>query len=957
MLRAVLLLALMGGPGVAASAQGPLATDPTEEEAPVEIVLTGQGVVDTDPGEVFSVGFVVRNRTDSLMSFVPVWTVPSGWQVLTPPTPFEVAPRGQALRLVSVRVAHDQPPGSYPIRYAVRARGGGPRGAFESRELLVRVAATRALRLELSEVPRYVSAEEPHTVRFLMHNVGNEVATVRLSVTSRPFDARLLEEVVTVTANSGRTVDVIVQPGRALETRERSYVDLTAHLDADSTVVVQSQAQVDVIPGKGRLNALRPRWGLDARLSALGRLESIGTQVEVQGRLPLSGDSLHVAEFDVRPPASAASNYTQAPRYIARYQGPHARAQLGTGVYGLSPLTNPGRHGVGGSLSLGTDRIEGYGYHRTTTNRAFPDGETGGAARYNTEGWGQYSLSALAGQGFTDGEAVALRAEVPFSEALEADVEAGASHREAWQPMLRIGVSGRSGLASYSARVERRGPDFPGAVWGVDARALSASARVLSRAYAMGAWADERLTSVSGEVRQRQIGTAGLSSYLDVRGVRVQGGLELRYDRSVQPLLGGPLDRSGTLVRLIAGASFNELHVSTRTSFGRVRDADSGLGHPFTHIELETGWREGPHRIHTHVEYTKGPTVESPQVTTKWAVRLGGEEHIGERFDVRIDLGGGALTTDLRTSYGSIWAALGYQLPRGRRLVGEVQGFLQHYSNAVLSTSYRLSLELPLGGPNPLALRGNLVEGYIVDERTGEGIANVLVTLGNESALTDEDGRFVVPRPAEGTHYLFLDRVSLGLHRVPAVPIPYPVEIPAVGPLPVIQIPVSMRTVLSGRVRRYEVQGGAGTVRADTVDVGPGGRVVVEVQQRTLRFRQQADAQGRYTFNDLPPGRWAVRVVRTSVPEGYIAERTDAIVDLVDEARQDLRLLPPERRIQMLRGGALHSQDPPEGPEPLGSGRPGEGGDRRRETAAEPKPDEEGGELRRQVLRVGGRRP
>src|SRR5690606_9294046 len=143
-------------------------------------------------------------------------------------------------------------------------------------------------------------------------------------------------------------------------------------------------------------------------------------------------------------------------------------------------------------------------------------------------------------------------------------------------------------------------------------------------------------------------------------------------------------------------------------------------------FELETGWREGPHRIHTHVEYANGATVVSPLVSSRWAVRVGGEEHLGDRFAVRVDLGGGALSNGIRTSYGSMSVALGYQLPGGRRLVGEVQGFLQHHTRSVVSTSYRLSLEVPLSGRNPLPLQGNLLEGFVVDERTGRGIADVL---------------------------------------------------------------------------------------------------------------------------------------------------------------------------------------------------------------------------------------
>src|SRR5690606_17890174 len=135
-------------------------------------------------------------------------------------------------------------------------------------------------------------------------------------------------------------------------------------------------------------------------------------------------------------------------------------------------------------------------------------------------------------------------------------------------------------------------------------------------------------------------------------------------------------------------------------------------------------------------------------------------------------------------------------------------------------------------------------------------------------------------------------------------------------------------------------------------DVGPAAHVVVEVEQGTLRHRQQTDGQGRFAFNDLPPGRWAVRVVSNSVPSGYTTERRDALVELIDEATQDLRLLPPARQIRLLDGGLLQSRT---GAPALRRAGDAGGGAGRARGEAEPEEEREG--LGRRVLRGGGRRP
>lgn len=920
-----------------------------EDETPaVEVEVAGPPHVESEPGRVVAVSFAVYNRSASAHTLWPQWDVPEGWVVVAPSASFRVPPRSRSVRLLSVRIPSVQEPGAYPVRFrAVSSEGE----AYDEAELVVTVVARYGVALSVLEAPRLASSTAPHTVRFLASNTGNEDATAHLTLRSRPFQAKLEEDIITITANSDREVVVWVEPPGDLQMRTSNRVRLEARLQEDTTAVAQADAIVDVIPDARRRRGMRPPITALARLSSIGGLTEQGVQAEVEGRWPLSGDSLHALDVLVRTPSEARTGYLQSDRYAIRYTGPRYSALVGDGVYALSPLTSSGRYGFGLGGTAAAGRLGGRAFYRTTRQVLLPESEVGGGVSVHAGRWGTYSVNGLHGTGLTSGTAATLRSEAAVGDAVSIDLEAGASGQERVSPIYRAFLRGHVGPAGFYARTLHRSAEHPGQLSGYSTRALGLSTSVSDGLAFSVAWHDEETVArgVAEAVRRRRFLSAAAIGQRRIDAWVVAGRVEVRHEGLYQSAGPLPVDRTQLQTRLRGSLGYRQVRVTARVAGARILDPFSGQRGTHRLLELETGWRQGPHRIEARLEWEQGASLQSLAPLSRWALRLGGEEYLDERLSVGLDVSGGVLHLPEPVRVGAAWLRAGYRLPSGNRVLGEAQVVLQQGAFTSVAASYRLTLEVALHGPNPLRLPGALVEGVVVDEASGHGLAGVLVMFGGESTLTGPDGRFAFRRPPEGLYYLYLDRVTLGLDRVPTTPMPQLIAVPAQGAVEPIRIPTTRHWTLKGRVGQYEIRGGSGTALIDTVAAGAPRYAVVEAVMGDLRHRETCDADGRFEFRDLPPGVWTVQVVASSA-EGHRAAPLRIIIGGDDsELEHTLQLLPVARSIRVLRSERLGVEP---GPAP---DRPSRGSAPlvpARRSAGERETNEQSGQLGRQILRA-----
>ena len=521
--------------------------------------------------------------------------------------------------------------------------------------------------------------------------------------------------------------------------------------------------------------------------------------------------------------------------------------------------------------------------------------------------WGRYSVNALAGNGFNEGYAGSLRYELATLEALTLDLEGGLSGQERIEPIYSIGVRGRLKETAYYLRAIHREAEHPGKLSSYSSQLLGISSLVREGLSVSMTVSNEASVSPETSIltRYRRFVSGAITGQSRHQDLIATGRIELREETLEYSAEGPNTATRMSQVRLRGGIAVRRLRVSTSVDVARISSSPAAQEGVRSRVEVESSWSKGSHRIQASVVRESGPTLQFLQPSSYVSFRLGGEEQLTNQLKFRMNLMGSLIQMPANVSMDTGWAGLEYQFPDGKRLTAEVQLVLQGGVYVSTQATYRLTLDIPLSANNPIPMRGSLLEGFVVDEATGEGIAEVLVLIGDQSTLTAADGRFVLRRPAAGSYYLTVDRVTLGLYRVPSVSMPMLIDVPAEGPVDFIRIPVSLRGELRGEVRLFDVRGGAGSIPTDTVDVGPAGQVVIEISSGSIRYRRASNAGGSFSFSDLPPGMWSVRVLDQSIPSGFDSEQRTYIVELPSPDPVSVRLLSVSRPNHFLNGGVL----------------------------------------------------
>jgi hypothetical protein len=83
--------------------------------------------------------------------------------------------------------------------------------------------------------------------------------------------------------------------------------------------------------------------------------------------------------------------------------------------------------------------------------------------------------------------------------------------------------------------------------------------------------------------------------------------------------------------------------------------------------------------------------------------------------------------------------------------------------------------------------------------------------------------------------------------------------------------------------------------------------ILVEISRGEESIRQVTDDKGRFSFYDLRPGIWAVKVAADNLPAYHYVEKESYQVELKGGEEQviDIQVLPRVRKIQMIDEGQI----------------------------------------------------
>jgi hypothetical protein len=873
--RALVWASLLGGlPGTAHA-----------QEPAVRVQYLGEPRVELGAERVGTFAFRVVNTGRDTLAAQPQVVVPAGWQLLTPDAPLALAPGESALRLISVARPRNAAAGVYTVRFGVPA----PADASDSARVEVR--PRRQLSLERIQAPLFAVAGRPYPLEFRLHNAGNSAEQVRLTFrSSHPGPVRIDSSSLLLAPGESRPVRLTVSPPQA-NTAYQHWLELRAVSSEDTAAGERVRSTVDVIPRAVAAPSRYHSFPLELRLRS-GNVRGGATTPVLSGSGVLVPNGATRIDLVLRGADRRPSGYVESPEYRVGIVRPGLDVQLGHQFYALSPLSETGRLGFGvGARAWGTRWRAG----------AFAGREPGGtgnleyrAASLGAE-WGAAAadLQMVSRRGRDTADVATLRTALTPLPGHTADLEYGrALDRPA--AALSLQLSGRVSEFGYHLRHLRADSSYP----------ASGMRRLDDLRLEFRTSGDLR---IGAEFRQSEAASAGYITAWRANSQRATVGygslLSAELIREERALHGGAASESQS-VRLRGSYALGPVWLYPGGEIGTARAARTvGTRLPFRRVSLHSTLRSGFGSLSTSLEHS---TANDP-------LSSGGASGLSLAASVSAKLTRGTLLRVSgrqaqmgRSGRGGVEfldLSLEQRLARAHRLIARMQTSRSAFGRT--GPSLMLDYVAPLGVPIGRRRDVSQVSGRIFSAATGQGVADVRVRLGDRITLTDAAGRWRIVGVKPGVHEVEIDRLSLGAGQVPDRPLPLRV---AVAPGGTERLDVGL--VEAGRIMGSIVLPPAtGDTRGPTSATAPPdlGGAVVQLSRPGESHRLLTDRHGGFSFPQVRPGRWTLRVEGLSLPPHHHVERDSLEVEVGggDTATVRVRVLAKARPILLVARGEI----------------------------------------------------
>lgn len=832
-------------------------------QAGLSVERAGPGRLSAGAGAQATAAFRVRAPAGT--AAVLEAQLPAGWRLVVPLAPVDGGEAG--IRLLGAAVPRNAAAGTYVLR--LRARSGAATAADSVR---VDVAERRALELAVERVPRFAVAGEPYTAEFRVTNRGNVRAALRLdAVSGRAWPARLVPATLVLEPGETRPVQVTVTTRGGVGAATH-LVRVTARAGADAAVLGSAQARVSLVTRGDR--AIPARTAPDAHLTLRARATNGGERGGIPALLSAS-TPLAAGHFDLfyRGRGAAVPERGEVEQLAVSLRGRRGELRGGDQYWRLSPLTAPGRAGLGagGHLRFGPAWVEGF----TARERLGAAGRTTGGAL----GFGNARESLSLNVANTpNGAAATLRGRARIGGVLGVDAEYGAGGRARAGNVELV-------AAARGFRVALRALDadsgFPGDQRGRTLRRAEVAARPVSALRLFGAYERDSRGDTAGVAPA----WAAASATTFRAGVGLGGVATL--ERRVESRAAGPRVREADSWVATATVRTAGVRITGGAQAGSAASG-TGAGAPFGREWLRVETRVAGQPVRAGVERRYGSVAD----TSARRARLGGELALSLRPApaTAVTLTAEASESDWGARpTGVVDARVEQRLPGGHALRLQLRA-LPWAEVGLRRPTLLLDYEIPLHLPGGRSRGAATVTGRVYDQETGRAIPDALVRVGDRAVLTDGRGRWAVAGLATGSYRVEVDPVSIGVGRVAVRPDALTVRLEGERVRPV-EVGVARAGRVVGQVSLADGSGVAGTV--------------IELRNGTDRRSRVTDAEGRFVFTDLQPGRWTLVAQGAGLPPHHVLERGTMELELAagEEVRSTLRALERRREVKLVAGG------------------------------------------------------
>ena len=883
------------------------------------------------PPSFLTRSFLVTNRSTVSHEILENVLLPEGWQLVTPGSLFSLGPSESDLRLVCVAVPAYAAPGPYPLTYIAKDRADST--AYGRSEASVVVLSIINVEIITRDVPSWVLAGDEYSVQFQTINRSNTPCRISLTIQSseaisvRPCSLEIIER-----PSESELVTFVVKTNRNTRRPITDWLVLSATISdsVGNRTLVTRNTGVEIIPRAPPVEEQYHRIPSKIATQFVHNEERSGFQAEFSGTGSLDAKGDYRIDYLVRGPHDLERNtFGLRDEYFLRVQSKMGEMCGGDLLFSLSPLTE--HHGFGrgakATAELGPFQIGGYSFR---ARQKYPDlEETAGFAGFKAGSVFGARLNYLDKRTRTSHRSMAsISSTITPSRNLNMELEYALGEREDGITKLASALLGRATARYRGVRVSLNKiyahPDFPGYCRDQDYTMaelhlpLSKDLRYHA-AYRLLLQNLEKDTTQSTAIRENHFTTGLTYAFKQATTATIEGEDLKRVDRL-------PFSSMNQGVRTLSLRLRQDIRTlalsgSVKRGIGDDHAINTrsnlecyNLGANFTPAQWQNysaSFQTGHSGISIGAKRTRtvALSVSYRFFRQLWLSASFQKNDWGNHSDYENDL----LSVDARCSlfHGHVLSLRFRRSDYKRATMGE-------------RTSYVMSYEIPIGMPTGKLRETGNVKGRVYDaEDSGlKGLSGVLLSLGGITALTDRNGNYVFSSIEPGMQYLQVDNASIGLERVTLQKIPVQVSIRG-GRSEKLDLGVIRSAAIRGEVAVFGLaeNGSRQGIFVESDDSTASkenaacelsrlyglSNLQLEIRSEREVLCATTDRRGKFSFEELRPGQWELRISQEDLPPYHDAEPSAAHLTVGPGSKQEItiRVVPRTRRILIVDEGKV----------------------------------------------------
>jgi hypothetical protein len=907
----------------------------------VEVRASSQKLEETKPGGIVTTSFLVSNYTGSEEEFLEELMLPAGWQkIVSQDFPLKLKPQEQQISVVAFLVPLTSPAGRYQISYSLKSQRDY--SIADGDTISVVVLPVEKLELLVEDRPEKVLAGEVYQIGLRVVNRGNCQIGLRLQIKSTPeYPIKIDPSEIALEAGNSQVIKLKVDTDKKIKQRTRQIIEIEAKPEESRKDFASAKQtiSVEVIPEVTEKPDLYHKLPSQVALVYAGGEKRREFQVEFSGLGSLDKEGKHKIDFLFRgPDIHEKSRWGKRDELTVSFLSRHLDLHFGDRSYLLSPLTERQSYGRGveadirpGKFGLGAFFLENrWGKPKTSKVGAYLSYDFN--AKFHLRG--NFLIKGMK-RPFSfrdyDGRIYSLQTGFKPVKETRLNLEYGFSQSEKEGESndfaFRVDLAGHIfNQISYSLERTFAGSKYLGYVNDADYKSGTLSfplyrklrGELFYRTYENNLDVD----STKGTANREKTYQSSIS-YSFASGTQISLDYKnlFREDR----VLPADYNYEETTVKLRITEIVSKFSLSTDVERGGFEDkikaikSDNLERYSFYANFNASYWHSYSFYARIgHSSFTGSPErTKSLGISSFWHIKKKISLSLNYRWDES------ALNRSQRQN--NLFSTLSYSLPHSHALVFRSQWSVSKQGSEKdfsFLAMYNIPLEIPLTEKNSTGvLKGGV---YDKEGSSKKPVPKVILTAQGATAITDNNGEFIFPSLEPGTCFLQLERSSIGLDRVPTEKFPLLIEVRH-RKAAEIEIGVVRSCRISGRVKVLpsapdKKQSGEQMRSGDSLLwIGPGekgsllkilGNTLVELTDGKENLRQLTDQNGGFSFEDLRPGKWILKVHDEDLSSQYYLEQKEFQIELKPGEKKEVvvRVLPRLRPIQIIEEGEIRNK-------------------------------------------------